>query len=115
MADSIRLQQVCINLLSNAIKYNKPDGTINITLEKDDQNLCKCSIKDSGIGIKPEFYDRVFQPFTRDKSNADVIEGTGVGLVITKHLIEQMQGEIGFNSEYGTGTEFWVTLPALQS
>lgn len=115
MADSIRLQQVCINLLSNAIKYNKPDGTINITLEKNDQSLCKFSIKDSGIGIKPEFYDRVFQPFTRDKSNADVIEGTGVGLVITKHLIEQMQGEIGFNSEYGTGTEFWVTLPALES
>ena len=115
MADSKRLQQVCINLLSNAIKYNKPDGTINITLEKNDQNLCKCSIKDSGIGIKPEFHEKVFQPFVRDRSNPDVIEGTGVGLVITKHLIEQMQGKIGFNSEYGIGTEFWVTLPALES
>lgn len=115
MADSRRLQQVCINLLSNAIKYNNPDGTINITLEKNDQNLCEFSIKDSGIGIKPEFYDRVFQPFARDSSNADVVEGTGVGLVITKHLIEQMQGKIGFNSEYGVGTEFWVTLPALES
>lgn len=115
MADSKRLQQVCINLLSNAIKYNKTDGTINITLEKNNQNLCKFSIKDSGIGIKPEFYDRVFQPFARDRSNADMVEGTGVGLVITKYLIEQMQGEIGFNSEYGVGTEFWVTLPALES
>jgi len=114
MADSKRLQQVCINLLSNATKYNKTDGMINVTLDKNDQNLCEFSIKDSGIGIKPEFYDRVFQPFARDSSNADAVEGTGVGLVITKHLIEQMQGEIGFNSEYDIGTEFWVTLPALE-
>lgn len=111
IADSKRLQQICINLLSNAIKYNSRDGLIDITLEKNDQNLCKFSIKDSGIGIKPEFYDRIFQPFARDKSNADVVEGTGVGLVITKHLVEQMQGEIGFNSEYGNGSEFWVTFP----
>lgn len=115
IADSKRLQQICINLLSNAIKYNKPGGTISITLGRNDQNQCKCSIKDSGIGIKPEFYSRVFQPFARDRSNADIIEGTGVGLVITKHLIEQMQGEINFNSEYGIGTEFWVTLPAQKS
>ena len=110
-ADKKRLQQICINLLSNAIKYNKPDGIINITIDKEDQNFCRLSVKDSGIGIKPEFFDRVFQPFVRDKSNADVIEGTGVGLVITKQLIEQMQGKIGFNSEYGSGTEFWVSLP----
>lgn len=115
MADAKRLQQICINLLSNAIKYNNHGGAIEIIINKEHKGSCKLSIKDSGIGIKPEFFHKVFQPFVRDQSNADVIEGTGVGLVITKHLVEQMQGEIGFNSEYGIGTEFWVTLPILES
>ena len=114
MADSKRLQQICINLLSNAIKYNKENGEINISLIKDDQNFCELGIKDSGIGIKPEFYGRVFQPFVRDRSNAEVIEGTGVGLVITKHLVELMNGEIGFDSEHGNGTEFWIKFPVIQ-
>ena len=115
MADVKRLQQICLNLISNAIKYNKQNGTINISIGSNNDGSCKFSIKDSGIGIKPEFYDRVFQPFVRDSSNADVIEGTGVGLVITKHLVEQMQGGIGFTSEYGDGTEFWVTMPLAKA
>lgn len=115
IADKKRLQQVCINLLSNAVKYNNQDGVINITLEENNENSCKLSITDSGIGIKPEFHDRMFQPFARDSSNNDVIEGTGVGLVITKKLVEQMQGNIGFNSEYGRGTEFWLTFSAINS
>ena len=115
MADSKRLQQICINLLSNAIKYNKENGDINISFIKTDQNFCELRIKDSGVGIKPEFYGRVFQPFVRDKSNAEVIEGTGVGLVITKHLVELMNGQIGFDSEYGNGTVFWIKFPAIES
>ncbi|MDH5369168.1 MAG: sensor histidine kinase [Gammaproteobacteria bacterium] len=111
IADPIRLQQICINLLSNAVKYNKQDGNIDITIENIEDNNCRLGIKDSGLGIKEEFHHKVFEPFARDKSNTELIEGTGVGLVITKHLIEQMSGNIGFNSEYGVGTEFWVTLP----
>ena len=114
IADKKRLQQVCINLLSNAIKYNKQNGTIAIKIGKNNENLCEFSVKDSGIGIKPEFHNRMFQPFARDTSNADITEGTGVGLVITKNLVEQMQGGIDFNSEYGNGTEFWVTLPLAE-
>jgi len=113
LADGKRLQQICINLLSNAIKYNKEKGDINISLIKDDQNFCKLRIKDSGVGIKPEFYDRVFQTFVRERSNAEVIEGTGVGRIITKHLVEIMNGKIGFDSEYGNGTEFWISFPAI--
>ena len=115
VADRKRLQQICINLLSNAIKYNKHGGIIEINIEQKKPLFSELRVKDSGIGIKPEFYHRMFEPFARDSSNPDVIEGTGVGLVITKKLVEEMQGKIGFNSEYGVGTEFWVTLPADMS
>ena len=113
IADSKRLQQVCLNLLSNAIKYNKQNGHIDVTLSKKDEGSCEFRVKDSGIGIKPEFHEKVFELFARDAENASLIEGTGVGLVITKRLIEQMQGQIEFNSEYGVGTEFRVILPAI--
>ena len=114
-ADRKRLQQIFINLLSNAIKYNNESGNINIVLEKNKRGLCEFRIKDSGVGIKPEFHDKVFEPFARDHENAELVEGSGVGLVITKHLVEQMHGEIGFHSEYGVGTEFWITLPLVKT
>lgn len=114
-ADRKRLQQIFINLLSNAVKYNNESGNINIVLDKNHRGLCEFRIKDSGVGIKPEFHDKVFEPFTRDHESAELVEGSGIGLVITKRLIEQMHGEIGFDSKYGVGTEFWVTLPIVKS
>ncbi len=113
-ADRKRLQQIFINLLSNAVKYNAENGNIDIVLEKKSHGLCELKIKDSGMGIKPEFQDKVFEPFARDDENVELVEGTGIGLIITKQLIEQMRGEIGFESEYGFGTEFWVTLPLAE-
>jgi len=111
IADRMRLQQVCLNLLSNAIKYNKQGGRIEVTLSIIDKDSCEFRVKDNGIGMKPEFHEKVFEPFARDDESSDKVEGTGIGLVITKRLIEQMQGRIGFNSEVGVGTEFRVAFP----
>ena len=70
------------------------------------------SIKDTGIGIEEAFMEKIFSPFSRAEENNESIEGTGIGLTITKKLIESMQGELNFESEYEKGSHFWVTLPA---
>lgn len=111
IADKTRIKQVCINLLSNAIKYNKPNGQIEIELQHISENECQLSIKDTGIGITEEFIEKIFSPFTRVEANNELVEGTGIGLTITKKLIENMQGEIAFESEHGIGSKFWITLP----
>lgn len=112
LADKRRLKQVCINLISNAIKYNKPKGLIQIELQLIHQENYRLSIKDTGIGIKEELMDQIFKPFSRLLDNSNHIEGSGIGLIITKKLIENMQGKISFESQYGYGSSFFVTLPA---
>jgi len=109
-ADMKRLKQVLFNLLSNACKFNNEKGTIGINLVHDNEQI-KVEIKDSGIGIKSELQDDIFQPFNRLGVEQTSIEGTGIGLLITKQLIEAMGGTLTFVSERGKGSTFCFTLP----
>ncbi len=111
-ADSVRLKQVLINLLSNAIKYNRPGGRIKLSCEPDqEEGMTRVAITDTGIGISAEALQQLFIPFTRIEANNNTIEGTGIGLVITKNLLQLMHGDIGVESEPGVGSTFWFTLP----
>ncbi len=109
-ADQQRLRQVLLNLLSNAIKYNRPDGrvTVSTALAED---LVRISVSDTGLGISPEMVERLFIPFDRLNIEATGIEGTGLGLALSKNLTEAMGGTLTFDSVPGKGSEFTIQLP----
>jgi PAS domain S-box-containing protein len=109
-ADRTRVKQVLINLLSNAIKYNRPRGTVEVTCSESTGNRIHISVHDTGEGLSPEKLAQLFQPFNRLGQEASAEEGTGIGLVVSKRLVELMGGEIGVESTVGVGSRFWVEL-----
>jgi PAS domain S-box-containing protein len=110
MADRIRVKQVLINLLSNAIKYNRKGGTVDVDCVLQEPNAVHISVTDTGVGLSPEQMAQLFQPFNRLGQTATMEEGTGIGLVVSKRLVEMMQGSIGAESSLGKGSIFWVEL-----
>jgi signal transduction histidine kinase len=113
-ADPFRLKQVLLNLLSNAIKYNCEAGQITIINQQVDNTYVELSIADTGEGISEEFLEEIFQPFHRLESHNNV-EGAGIGLSITRHIIDLMNGRIYVESELGKGSLFRVWLPLAES
>ena len=109
-ADRTRVKQVLINLLSNAIKYNREHGTVEVKCTASTPEHIRISVKDSGAGLPPENLAQLFQPFNRLGQEAGTEEGTGIGLVVTKRLVELMGGAIGVESTVGAGSEFWIEL-----
>jgi signal transduction histidine kinase/AmiR/NasT family two-component response regulator len=109
-ADRTRVKQVLINLLSNAIKYNKAGGTVSVDYIASTRDRIRICIKDAGEGLPPEKIAQLFQPFNRLGKEATVEEGTGIGLVVSKRLVELMGGVIGVESTIGKGSVFWIEL-----
>jgi len=112
IADRTRLKQVLINLLSNAIKYNKANGLVVVECSVSVPERVRISVKDNGAGLSPEKLSQLFQPFNRLGQEAGGQEGTGIGLVVAKQLIELMGGVIGVESAVGAGSVFWFDMTA---
>ena len=111
LADRQRLLQVLLNLLSNATKYNTRTGRVDVSVRRTGDGRAEISVTDTGPGIRSEDIGRVFEPFDRLGAEHSGIEGTGVGLTLSKHLVERMGGEIAVESTVGVGSTFVVALP----
>lgn len=117
-ADAIRLRQILINLLGNAIKYNRPGGTVKVSMAMatlPGQHECiSLSVEDNGLGMTPEQLAQLFQPFNRLGRESLAPDGAGIGLVISQHLAQLMDGQLDVRSEEGKGSAFTLTLPAAK-
>lgn len=114
LADRQRVKQVLVNLVSNAIKYNRAGGSVSLTCELS-RDRVRISVKDTGIGIPEEHLKQLFSPFERLGAEQGEIEGTGLGLTVTKRLVEVMKGTIGVESKADEGSTFWIELPRTES
>ncbi len=114
--DKLRMNQMFLNLLSNAIKFSKPGGIISVRIiqrksNMEDYGSYEFRVKDTGVGMTPDFIEHIFEPFSREKSSTvSGIQGTGLGMAITKNIVDMMGGTITVNSELGKGTEFVVNI-----
>jgi PAS domain S-box-containing protein len=113
-ADRQRLRQVLLNLLSNAIKYNRPGGSVRVSIDSAGERL-RINVEDSGAGIPQTRLEQLFQPFERLGAEQSGVEGTGLGLALSKRLVEAMGGSIGAQSEVGVGSTFSVELEVAAS
>ena len=110
-ADRTRMKQVLVNLLTNAIKYNRAQGAVEVRCSAaSTPGRIRISVQDTGEGLSPEKLSQLFQPFNRLGQEGSPVEGTGIGLVMSKKLIELMGGEIGMESTVGVGSLFWIEL-----
>lgn len=115
LADRVRFIQILMNFGSNAIKYNRPGGRVAFEVSVPDAKHLRVTVEDSGLGIPLDKQGKLFQPFQRAGQETGPIQGTGIGLVITKRLAELMGGSFGFRSTPGEGSAFWVDVPKHES
>ena len=109
-ADRTRVKQVFVNLLTNAIKYNRQDGSVDVTFRPAGKTRVHISVRDTGEGLSSKKLAQLFEPFNRLGQEGSDEEGTGIGLVVSKRLVELMNGSIGAHSTVGVGSDFWIEL-----
>ena len=113
-ADRQRLKQILLNLIGNAIKYNREGGTVSITCSNPTGGTLRIQVTDTGPGIAKEHFDLLFTPFERLGAERSTIEGTGIGLALSRRLAEVMGGTLGVESTVGRGSTFWVEFPVVE-